>query len=128
MNNVEKEPFFNNVYGKLVLYIAAASLTSLGNDLGHYTCHDAGWQDITPVHWATIIINLLVQGLIAWRAFIDGSAEIQKDYILNEETKTKPKKPDLQRVHEESSEQKEGTRSHTKVKREGKKKPSSPGK
>jgi hypothetical protein len=123
VNNVEKEPFFNNVYGKLVLYIAAASLTSLGNDLGHYTCHDVGWQDITPVHWATIVINLLVQGLIAWRAFIDGSAD-----ILNEETKTKPQKSNLQGVHEEPSKQKKGTRPYTKVKREGKEKSSTPGK
>ena len=83
MKNIEykkNEPFFNNVYGKLVLYILAACLTSLGNDLGHYTCHDSGWKDITPVHWATIIINLVVQGLIAWRAFIDGSAEKLKEY------------------------------------------------
>jgi hypothetical protein len=76
-------PFFNNVYGKLVLYVLAASLTSLGNDLSHYTCHDSGWKDITSVHWATIIINLIVQGLIAWRAYIDGTAEKQKEYINN---------------------------------------------
>lgn len=83
----KEEPFFNNVYGKLVLYILAASLTSLGNDLGHYTCHDSGWRDITSVHWTTIIINLIVQGLIAWRAFIDGSAEKQKEYIYKEQSK-----------------------------------------
>jgi hypothetical protein len=80
-----KQPFFNNVYGKLVLYVLAAALTSLGNDLGHYTCHDSGWKDITPVHWTTIIINLFVQGIIAWRAYIDGTAEIQKEYLQKTE-------------------------------------------
>jgi hypothetical protein len=83
--NEAREPFFNNVYGKLLLYILAASLTSLGNDLGHYTCHDSGWQDITPVHWTTILINLIVQGLIAWRAYIDGTAEKQREYISKQE-------------------------------------------
>jgi hypothetical protein len=84
MHNI-KGPSYNTVVAKLLIYISISTLSSLANDLSHYTCHDSGFNDITPVHWCTIVLNLIVQGLIAWRAFIDGSAEKYKEYQEEEE-------------------------------------------
>jgi hypothetical protein len=78
MNDV-KEPFYNTVSARLTMYIGISTLTSLINDLSHYTCHDSGLNDITAVKWIVIILNFIVQGLIAWRAFVDGSAEKYKE-------------------------------------------------
>jgi hypothetical protein len=81
---LNKDPYYNTVYAKLLIYVSVSALSSLGNDLSHYTCHDSGFKDITPVHWFTIGLNLIIQGLIAWRAFIDGSAEKYKEYVERE--------------------------------------------
>ena len=88
MLNFNKDPYYNTVYAKLLIYIGIATFSSLANDLSHYTCHDSGFKDITAVHWFTIILNLIVQGLIAWRAFIDGSAEKYKEYAEKESDKS----------------------------------------
>lgn len=81
ISNPNKDPYFISMYAKLLIYIGISTISSLANDLSHYTCHDSGFSDITPVHWCTIILNLVVQGLIAWRAYIDGSAEKYKEYV-----------------------------------------------
>ena len=59
---------------KLFLYVSIASLSSLLSDFSHYS-DDVHVHDINDMRWLTIAINALVQGLIAWRAFIDGSVE-----------------------------------------------------
>jgi hypothetical protein len=75
-------PFYSSVKVKLALAITAASLTSLTSELSRYTCTHNSWQDITPIHWITIVLGTIVQGVIAWRAFIDGSAQKQKEQIF----------------------------------------------
>jgi hypothetical protein len=65
-----------------MLAITAASLTSLTSELSRYTCSHNTWKDITPIHWVTIVLGTIVQGVIAWRAFIDGSAQKQKEQIF----------------------------------------------
>jgi hypothetical protein len=69
----------DSVGTKLFLYVFIASFSSMLTDLGHYTCHDEGFQSITPVRWLTIVLNFIVQGMIAWRAFIDGSDEVVRE-------------------------------------------------
>ena len=54
---------------RLLIYISIASLTSLMKDFSQYQSFD----QIGQVTWVLIIINFLLQGLIAWRAYIDGS-------------------------------------------------------
>jgi low affinity Fe/Cu permease len=54
---------------RLMIYISIASLTALMKDFSQYQTFD----QITPVTWVLIIINFLLQGLVAWRAYIDGS-------------------------------------------------------
>jgi hypothetical protein len=75
-----KRTYFNTVFVKLIIYIGIATITSLSNDLSHYMCDKDGFSEITPIHWCIIVFNLLVQGLIAWRAFLDGSAEKYSEY------------------------------------------------
>jgi len=60
---------------KLTLYILIATLSSLMADLSHYTCANEGLDHITTTRWITIVLGFIVQGCIAWRAFIDGSYE-----------------------------------------------------
>jgi len=73
------KPAFKFPYGgmgvKLFLYVSVASFSSLLSDLSHYTCSHDHISDISLIRWATIILNFIVQGLIAWRAFIDGTVE-----------------------------------------------------
>jgi hypothetical protein len=75
---------FNSVKVKLFLYVGVAVTSSLIADLSHYTCKDKSWSDITEVHWVVIFLNFILQGLIAWRAFIDGSV-YQRQEELNKE-------------------------------------------
>lgn len=49
------------------LYIGIASLTALMSDLSGFK----NFSEITQVGIAIIIINFILQGFIAWRAFID---------------------------------------------------------
>lgn len=60
---------------KLSLYVLCASLASLISELGNYSCPDKGFAAITPVKILCIVLNFLLQGLIAWRAFIDDSTD-----------------------------------------------------
>jgi folate-binding Fe-S cluster repair protein YgfZ len=55
----------NNV--RAILYISIASLTALMADLSEYKTFD----EISPITSSIIIINFILQGLIAWRAYID---------------------------------------------------------
>ena len=50
-----------------VLYISIASLTALISDLSGFK----NFSEISQVGLAIIIINFILQGFIAWRAFID---------------------------------------------------------
>ena len=54
---------------RLFIYISIASLTSLMKDLSQFQ----NLGDIGVITWILIAINFLLQGLIAWRAYIDGS-------------------------------------------------------
>lgn len=54
---------------RLFIYVAIASLTSLMNDFSKYQSLD----EIGQITWIMIYINFALQGLIAWRAYIDGS-------------------------------------------------------
>jgi hypothetical protein len=65
----------NSYYTKLFLYVITASLTALLADLQHYICRSSGEMHLSYTQLAIMIINFLLQGLIAWRAFIDDSSE-----------------------------------------------------
>jgi len=65
----------HNTRLKLALYVSIATLSSLMSDLSHYTCPNEGLDHITTARWITIVLGFIVQGCIAWRAFIDGSYE-----------------------------------------------------
>jgi low affinity Fe/Cu permease len=54
---------------RLFIYISIACLTSLMKDFSQYQTFD----QISAVTWILIIINFFLQGLVAWRAYIDGS-------------------------------------------------------
>lgn len=54
---------------RLGIYIMIASLTSLMKDLSQFQTFD----QISAVTFVLILINFILQGLIAWRAYIDGS-------------------------------------------------------
>jgi len=79
---IPEPPFYSSVKTKLLLAIAAATFTSLTSDLSRYTCTHYTWSDITPIHWVTIALGAFVQGVIAWRAFVDGSAQKQREQIF----------------------------------------------
>lgn len=51
------------------LYISIASLTALMSDLSGFK----QFNEISQVGLAIIIINFILQGFIAWRAYIDQS-------------------------------------------------------
>ena len=80
---------FGGMGVKLCLYISVASLSSLLSDLSHYTCSHDHIGDISTVRWMTIALNFIVQGLIAWRAFIDGTVEREE---IREKQELKSKK------------------------------------
>lgn len=79
---ITSAPFYSSVKAKLILAVAAAALTSLTSELSRYTCDHYTWSDITPIHWTTIVLGSIVQAVIAWRAFIDGSAQKQREQLL----------------------------------------------
>jgi len=59
----------NCVTIKAILYIGIASLTTLMSDLGDFK----SFTEINPVKATLIGVNFILQGLIAWRAFLDQS-------------------------------------------------------
>jgi hypothetical protein len=67
LNNYIK--FMAGPITRLMIYIAIASLTSLMKDFSQFQSFD----QISTITWALIVINFILQGLIAWRAYIDGS-------------------------------------------------------
>lgn len=58
---------------KLFLYVSAAIIGAIVADLQHHVCLIHNLIDITPVKLLTGGLNAILQGLIAWRAFIDDS-------------------------------------------------------
>lgn len=74
---MQKTPSYINIYMKIMggpisrlfIYVAIASLTSLMNDFSKYQSLD----EISQITWIMIYLNFTLQGLIAWRAYIDGS-------------------------------------------------------
>jgi len=59
----------NCVTVKALLYIGIASLTTLMSDMGDFK----SFSEINPVKATLIGVNFLLQGMIAWRAFLDQS-------------------------------------------------------
>ena len=61
---------------KLCLYIMTASLASLLADLNHYVAAHSTTtlEGASVIRWVIIVINFVLQGLIAWRAFLDDSS------------------------------------------------------
>ena len=59
----------NCVTVKAILYIGIASLTTLMSDLGDFK----SFAEINPVKATLFGVNFVLQGLIAWRAFLDQS-------------------------------------------------------
>lgn len=74
---MQKTPSYLNIYMRIMggpivrlfIYVAIASLTSLMNDFSKYQSLD----EISQITWIMIYLNFALQGLIAWRAYIDGS-------------------------------------------------------
>jgi hypothetical protein len=69
----------NGYKTKLILYVSTASLAALLADLQHLKCALNGPEEVGVLYISTIIINFLLQGLIAWRAYIDDSIENVQD-------------------------------------------------
>lgn len=70
-----KKSWFDGYHVKLFLYVITASLTALLADLQHYLCTNSGEIKISLTHCLVVLINFVLQGLIAWRAFIDDSSK-----------------------------------------------------
>jgi hypothetical protein len=89
----------NSINVKLFLYVGVAVLTSLVSELYHHAdSQGGGFNGINEVQYTIIFVNLILQALIAWRAFIDGSVyqyqeALDKEYI--EEHKPKKNKKSL---------------------------------
>ena len=94
IKRVRQRAFYDSIGFKLFLYVSVASLSSLLADLAHYTCSHNHFDDISPIRWITIVLNFMIQGLIAWRAFIDGSVE-----RAHERAKQEDKAIDLDKHH-----------------------------
>ena len=62
---------FNNYYVKLFLYVIIASLTALLSDLHQMKCYQNGDSMDSPLNLVIVFLNFILQGCIAWRAFID---------------------------------------------------------
>jgi hypothetical protein len=72
----------NSVKIKLLLYVGVAMITSLISDLSHHTDSiQGGFRGINEVRIVIIALNVLLQGLIAWRAFIDGSVFQEQEFL-----------------------------------------------
>jgi len=70
-----KKVWFDGYQVKLLLYVTTASLTALLSDLQHYLCGNSGELKVSFAQTFIIFINFVLQGLIAWRAFIDDSVK-----------------------------------------------------
>ena len=69
------------------LYISIASLTALMSDLSGFK----NFSEISQVGIAIIVINFILQGFIAWRAYIDQTlSEIKQ---RDDKTPDDPVKP-----------------------------------
>lgn len=83
--------YWANPKTRLILYVSSAILAALLSDLSHYQCHDLGFSAISPIKLTCIIINVILQGIIAWRAFIDdsnlGAEEDVKSKLILEKNK-----------------------------------------
>jgi hypothetical protein len=68
--------FLSSPTTKLALYITTASLASLLADLNNYlhATTTVAVDHATSIKWSIIGINFVLQGLIAWRAFIDDAS------------------------------------------------------
>lgn len=58
---------------KLFLYVFIASLTALLADLQRHICLKNGELHFTWGQFLILIINFTLQGLVAWRAYMDNS-------------------------------------------------------
>lgn len=65
----------NGYKTKLILYVSTASLAALLADLQHLKSALKGPEEVGFVYITIIFINFILQGLIAWRAYIDDSTE-----------------------------------------------------
>lgn len=63
------------------LYISIASLTAVMGDLGGYQ----SFSQISPIQYAILVLNFILQGFIAWRAFLDQSISETKNAELQKE-------------------------------------------
>jgi hypothetical protein len=54
---------------RLSIYVSIACFTALMKDFSTYE----NFSDISQVTWLLIFLNMCLQGLVAWRAYIDGS-------------------------------------------------------
>ena len=59
---------------RAMLYILIASFTALMSDLAGFKA----FSEISAIGYLIIAINFLLQGLIAWRAFLDQSISTAK--------------------------------------------------
>lgn len=59
---------------RAMLYILIASFTALLSDIAGFK----SFSEISSVGFAVIAINFLLQGLIAWRAYLDQSISTSK--------------------------------------------------
>lgn len=58
------------------LYISIASLTAVMGDLGGYQ----SFSQISPIQYTILFLNFILQGFIAWRAFIDQTiSDVKRD-------------------------------------------------
>jgi hypothetical protein len=89
--------FLDSYYTKLLLYVVTASLTALLSDLQHHLCKSSGEVHLTWTQLTIVVINFVLQGLIAWRAFIDDSAEKRSKEV------DVPQTSDDNRTHETRS-------------------------
>jgi NADH:ubiquinone oxidoreductase subunit 4 (subunit M) len=69
----------NSAIVKLFLYVSTASLAALLADLQHIFCSTTGDFKISGLKISIVVINFVLQGLIAWRAFIDDAAQKEVD-------------------------------------------------
>lgn len=60
---------------KLFLYVFIASLTALLADLQHHICARSGELHFTSGQLLVLVINFTLQGLVAWRAYMDDSSD-----------------------------------------------------
>lgn len=107
---------------KLLLYVLSATLTSLLADIKRYTepskAPISSLEDLTSVNLLYIVINFTLQGVIAWRAFMDTSCKEEQSLEEDccEETKLPPIKGSSKTESVEKSskpDRKNSSRSHT---------------